>query len=167
MASSGKETGRPAAAGPSVLLVCLGNICRSPMAEGALRAEARRLGLSIEVDSAGIGDWHAGGPPDPRAIATAAKYGIDIGDQRARQIRREDFARYDHVIALDASVMTALARLRPAGSRAGLSLFMDHVADRAGQCVADPYHGDDAAFETSWSDVLAGARALAGRLASE
>ena len=77
----------------AVLFVCLGNICRSPLAEAAFRMEAERLGLTVEVDSAGTGGWHAGEPPDRRAQAVARRNGVDIGGYRARQVREEDFAR--------------------------------------------------------------------------
>ena len=75
---------------PSILFVCLGNICRSPLAEAALRAEAERLRLDLIVDSAGTGNWHAGEPPDPRAQATARRYGVDISGLRARQVTPAD-----------------------------------------------------------------------------
>src|SRR4051812_4673182 len=79
----------------SILFVCLGNICRSPLAEGAFRAEAARLGLQVEVDSAGTGGWHQGEPPDRRAIAAARRNGVDIAGQRARKATRADFDRFD------------------------------------------------------------------------
>jgi len=147
----------------SVLFVCLGNICRSPLAEGALRAEARRLNLHLVVDSAGTGNWHAGEPPDRRAQATALKHGVDISGLRARQVRAEDFRRFDHVVALDHDNLSNLRRLAPPDATAELSLLLDHVPGRAGEAVADPWFGDDAGFETTWADVSAGARALAGR----
>jgi len=167
----------------SVLFVCLGNICRSPLAEGALRAEARRLNLDLHVDSAGTGNWHAGEPPDRRAQAVAARHGVDISGLRARQVRVEDFRRFHHVIALDHDNLSELRRLAPqaeigpddpasSGLRfrptqkaatAGLSLLLDHVPGREGQAVADPWFGDDAGFAVTWADVSAGARALALR----
>ena len=92
---------RPAAKGAAVLFVCLGNICRSPLAEAAFRAEAARIGLVVEVDSAGTGNWHRGEPPDPRACAVAKRHGIDIRSYRARQVTRADFRRFTHLVALD------------------------------------------------------------------
>jgi protein-tyrosine phosphatase len=148
----------------SVLFVCLGNICRSPLAEAALRAEAERRGLDLVVDSAGTGGWHAGAPPDRRAIAAAHRQGIDISGLRARRVRRDDFERFDHVVALDGDNLADLEALRPAGSRARPSLLLDHVAGREGEGVADPYYGGDAEFDRTWHDVAAGARALADLL---
>ena len=148
----------------SVLFVCLGNICRSPLAEAAFRREAGRIGLDVEVDSAGTGDWHVGRPPDPRAIAAAARNGVDIAGLRARQVGPEDFARFDHVVALDAQNLRDLRRMQPVGAKAALSLLLDHVPGREGQAVADPYHGADEHFDVTWRDVTAGAEGLARRL---
>jgi protein-tyrosine phosphatase len=150
----------------SILFVCLGNICRSPLAEAALRSEAERLGLEVEIDSAGTGDWHLGYPPDPRAVAVAARNGIDISPLRARQVSAEDFRRFDHIVALDEKNLRDLARLRPAESKAELSLLLDHVEGRQGEAVADPYYGEDADFDATWKDVTDGARALARRIAA-
>ncbi|MBA4804692.1 MAG: low molecular weight phosphotyrosine protein phosphatase [Brevundimonas sp.] len=146
---------------PSILFVCLGNICRSPLAEGALRAEARRLNLDLHIDSAGTGNWHAGEPPDARAIAVAARHGVDISGLRARQVRRADFRRFTHVIALDHDNLADLRRLAPSDATAGLSLLLDHVPGREGQAVADPWFGDAAGFDATWAEVTAAARALA------
>ena len=149
---------------PSVLFVCLGNICRSPLAEGALRAEAQRLGLDLVVDSAGTGDWHAGEPPDRRAIAVALRHGVDISALRARQVRPADFHRFHHVIALDHDNLSNLRKLAPADAAAELSLLLDHVEGREGEAVADPWFGDEAGFDVTWAEVTTAARALAGRL---
>jgi protein-tyrosine phosphatase len=150
-----------------LLFVCMGNICRSPLAEGAFRAEAERRGLDVEADSAGTGGWHQGEPPDRRAIAAGRRNGIDIARLRARKVTREDFDRFDHVIALDADNLADLERLRPAGSRATLSLLLDHVPGREGEAVADPYYGDDSHFDITWRDVVAGAEGLARELQQE
>lgn len=150
-----------------VLFVCLGNICRSPLAEAAFREEAARVGLDAEADSAGTGDWHRGEPPDRRAIAAARRNGIDISHLRARQIRPEDFEAFDLVVALDRDNLADLKVLRPAGSRAALSLLLDHVPGRQGEAVADPYYGDDSHFDITWRDVTEAARALADKLARE
>jgi protein-tyrosine phosphatase len=148
----------------SVLFVCLGNICRSPLAEAALRAEAERLGLDVEVDSAGTGDWHVGEPPDARARAAAKRNGVSIDDLRARQVTQDDFHRFDHIVALDEENFSNLKRIRPQGAKAQVSLLLDHVPGREGQAVADPYYGDDEHFDLTWADVTEGARALACKL---
>jgi len=148
----------------SVLFVCLGNICRSPLAEAAFRAEAERVGLTAEVDSAGTGGWHAGDPPDGRAIRVAARHGIDISGYRARQVKSGDFHRFHHIVALDHDNLAALERLRPRDATGTLGLLLDHVPGRAGEAVADPYYGDDRDFETTWAEVVAGAAGLARRL---
>ena len=150
-----------------VLFVCLGNICRSPLAEAAFRAEAARLGLDAEVDSAGTGGWHAGEPPDRRAIAAARRNGVDISLLRARQVTSGDFERFDHIVALDGENLADLEAIRPAGSRARLSLLLDHAPGRAGQAVADPYYGGDEHFDAAWADVAAGARGLARTIADQ
>jgi protein-tyrosine phosphatase len=149
---------------PAVLLVCLGNICRSPLAEAALRQAAEAAGFEVEIDSAGTGDWHVGAPPDPRAQAVARANGFDIAHLRGRQVERADFDRFDHVVALDRENLRFLERLRPPGARARISLLLDHVPGRAGEAVADPYFGDDAGFETTWADVTAGAVGLVATL---
>ena len=152
---------------PSVLFVCLGNICRSPLAEAAMRAEAERIGLEIDVDSAGTGHWHVGEPPDERAQAVARRNGVDISHLRGRQVTAADFRRFDHVVALDADNHAVLAALRPPDATAELSLLLDHVPGRSGEVVADPYFGEDEGFDVTWSDVTEGARALARKLAAD
>ena len=151
---------------PSVLFVCLGNICRSPLAEAALRAEAQQLKLDLIVDSAGTGDWHAGDPPDPRAQATAMRHGVDISSYRGRQVKPADFRRFTHIVALDHDNLSNLRRLAPADGVAELSLLLDHVPGREGQPVADPYFGDEEGFEITWAEVVEGAKGLAARLRS-
>jgi len=151
---------------PSVLFVCLGNICRSLLAEAALRAEAQQLKLDLIVDSAGTGDWHAGDPPDPRAQATAMRHGVDISSYRGRQVKPADFRRFTHIVALDHNNLSNLRRLAPADGVAELSLMLDHVPGREGQPVADPYFGDEDGFEITWAEVVEGAKGLAARLRS-
>ena len=148
----------------SVLFVCLGNICRSPLAEAALRAQADRLGLDLVVDSAGTGDWHIGDPPDPRARAVAARNGIDISGYQGRQVKPADFRRFTHIVALDHDNLSNLRRLAPADAVAELSLLLDHVPGREGQAVTDPYFGDDDGFDVTWAEVTAAAAGLAQAL---
>jgi len=148
----------------AVLFVCLGNICRSPLAEAAFRLEAERLGLAVAVDSAGTGGWHQGEPPDQRAQAAARRNGVDIGGYRARQVKAEDFVRFTHIVAMDADNLANLERMKPSGAQAELSLMRAH-AGRAGAPVEDPYYGGDDGFDVTWADVSAAARGLAERLA--
>lgn len=148
----------------SVLFVCLGNICRSPLAEASFRIEAERLRLDVLVDSAGTGGWHAGEPPDRRAQAVARRHGADIGHYRARRVRGTDFSQFHHIVAMDCDNLDSLRALQPAESPALLSLLLDHVPGREGESVADPYYGGLADFETTWADVSAGAAALARKL---
>ncbi|GBQ52527.1 low molecular weight protein-tyrosine-phosphatase [Komagataeibacter sucrofermentans] len=145
---------------PAVLFVCMGNICRSPLAEAALKQAAQAAGLEVVVDSAGTGNWHAGSPPDRRACAVARQHGIDMGRYRARVVRPADFTRFTHIIALDHANLAHLRAMQPQGARAALSLLLDHVPGRQGEAVADPYYGDASGFETTWRDVSAGAEAL-------
>lgn len=145
----------------SVLFVCLGNICRSPLAEAALREEAARLGLRLTIDSAGTGNWHAGELPDRRAIAVARRNGVDITGLRARQVRADDFFDFSEIVALDRQNLRDLSEVAPEGATARLSLLLDHVPGREGQSVADPWYGDDEDFDITWSEVTAAARGLA------
>ncbi|ABQ67218.1 phosphotyrosine protein phosphatase [Rhizorhabdus wittichii DC-6] len=145
---------------PRILFVCLGNICRSPLAEAAMRAAAEREDIPVEVDSAGTGDWHVGKAPDRRAIATARRHGLDISGLRARQVGVDDFRAFDRLVALDRSNLDALRALAPDDGRAELSLLLDHVAGREGEDVADPYFGEDEGFEQAWRDIGAGVDGL-------
>jgi protein-tyrosine phosphatase len=151
----------------TVLFVCLGNICRSPLAEAAFQREAERLGLEVEVDSAGTGDWHVGRPADPRACAVARKNGVDISHLCARQVSSSDFLVFDHIVGLDAANLAELRAMEPQGAKAKLSLLLDHAEGREGQPVADPYYGEDADFDLTWADVTAGAEGLAQMLANK
>ncbi len=131
-----------------VLFVCLGNICRSPSAQGVFERRLRDRGLAerFEVDSAGTGDWHVGNPPDRRAIAAARKRGYEIAGLRARQVSVADFQRFDLILAMDQSNLSNLQRLVPAGARARTELFM-HFAPGLPVEVPDPYYGGDDGFE--------------------
>ncbi|MGP0040078.1 MAG: low molecular weight protein-tyrosine-phosphatase [Rhodomicrobium sp.] len=145
----------------AVLFVCLGNICRSPLAEAAFRREAERMGIEAEIDSAGTGHWHIGEAPDRRAREVALRHGIDIGHYRARQVRQDDFRRFSHIVALDLENLAALQALKPRDATANLSLLLDHVPGRKGEAVADPYYGGEEGFDATWSDVTVGAQAFA------
>jgi protein-tyrosine phosphatase len=149
---------------PAILFVCLGNICRSPLAEAAMRAELAAAGLEWTVDSAGTGDWHIGRPPDPRARTEAKRRGHAIDHYQARQVTRADFTRFSHIVALDRNNLADLHALAPRGTTAQLSLLLDHVPARAGESVTDPYYGDAADFAVTWEEVSAGAKGLLGSL---
>ena len=148
----------------SILFVCLGNICRSPLAEAALRAEAERAGVAVTVASAGTGNWHVGKPPDRRAQATALRHGIDISGYHARQVALEDFRRFDQIFALDRDNLARLKAITPADATASFGLLLDLVPGREGEGVRDPYYGDDDGFELTWADVSAAAQMIVARL---
>jgi protein-tyrosine phosphatase len=150
---------------PAVLFVCLGNICRSPLAEAAMAEAARERGLDILVDSAGTGDWHIGHPPDARAQAVAAAHGVDISGLRARQVTPEDFYHFSDIVALDRQNLADLQAMRPRDGRASLSLLLDHVPGREGEAVADPYGGDETGFAATWADVVTATARLADEIA--
>ena len=151
----------------SVLFVCLGNICRSPMAEGAFRAAALRSGLDCAVDSAGTASYHIGNPPDSRAIAVARSNGVEIAGQSARQIDRNDFYTFSHIIALDRANLEGLRCRAPRDATAKVALLLDAVEGRRGEAVADPYYGDAAAFEAAWQEINQGVEALVARFLQE
>ncbi len=145
---------------PAILFLCLGNICRSPLAEGAARAAFAAAGIDARLDSAGTGDWHVGRPPDPRAQAEAWRRGIDISDLRARQLGRDDFYRFDLILAADATNLRDARALAPADATARVRLMLDLVPARRGEGVTDPYYGEDDGFAATWDDVSAVAAAL-------
>lgn len=132
-----------------VLFVCLGNICRSPTAQGIFRARVAREGLShtIATDSAGTHDYHIGDPPDSRAQAAAKRRGVDISDLRGRQVTREDFVRFDYVLAMDRSNLSHLARLCPKGMESRLRLLLEFADGVDCDEVLDPYYGGKEGFE--------------------
>jgi len=132
-----------------VLFVCMGNICRSPTAEGVLRALAAREmpGLAIEVDSAGTHGYHVGSPPDRRAQAAARRRGIDLSALRARELVPADFLRFDHVLVMDATNLADASRLVPAAARALPRRFLDFAPGTAERDVPDPYYGGPGDFE--------------------
>jgi protein-tyrosine phosphatase len=127
----------------NVLFVCLGNICRSPTACGVLEKKIAQAGLTdqIGVDSAGTSDWHIGRPPDPRTLAAAAKAGYDLSSQRARQVSRDDFDRFDYILAMDRKNLAELEALKPKRFTGHLGLFLDGWADSPCRDMPDPYYG--------------------------
>ena len=145
---------------PSILFVCLGNICRSPLAEGVFRDMAAREGVAVEVDSAGTGDWHLGHPPDKRAQAVAAKNTVDIGGLRARLVTPDDFRRFDYIVAMDASNLANLEAMRPEGAKAAVARLLDYAEEAGVPDVPDPYHGGPEGFDETYRLVVAGAKGL-------
>lgn len=133
----------------SVLFVCMGNICRSPTAEGVFRrlVEARATGLDLEIDSAGTHDYHVGEPPDERAVAAAARRGIDLGRLRARQVEDADFERFDLIVAMDRLNREVLLARSPESCRERIRLFMEFAGSSELDEVPDPYYGGPIGFE--------------------
>jgi protein-tyrosine phosphatase len=148
----------------SVLFVCLGNICRSPMAEGAFRKAAAEAGLSVKIDSAGTGHWHVGSPPDPRAQECAAGAGIDISHLRARQLEARDYTSFTHILAMDHDNLATIRARAPSGTTARISLLLDNVAGRENASVSDPYYGGEEHFEDTLADLMSAAEALVRKL---
>ena len=135
-----------------ILFVCLGNICRSPMAEGVFRKVAVDAGLldHLVIDSAGTGNWHVGDPPDPRAQAATAVRGIDISGLRARQVSSQDFDNFDLLLAMDQSNHNDLTALGAGEAVDRVRLFLDYAPDLGLRDVPDPYYGGKDGFD----DVL-------------
>ena len=157
-----------------LLFVCMGNICRSPTAEGVMRRLLREQGLedAVEVDSAGTGDWHVGNAPDRRATAAAHARGIAL-EGAARQVAQADFSEFDLILAADRRNLRDLEAVLPAGARAKLHLLREFDPGSAGAPdldVPDPYYGGDDGFEHVLDLVEAACRGLlddlraAGRL---
>lgn len=150
-----------------ILCVCLGNICRSPTAEGVLRTLAARdfPDLKLEIDSAGTADYHVGEPPDRRTVAAARRRGYDLAGLRARQVQPDDFRRFDYILAMDRSNLSELTSRRMTSATAQLALFMSFAANQ-GACeeVPDPYYGGVEEFERVLDLCEAAARGLLVKL---
>lgn len=149
----------------SILFVCLGNICRSPLAEGVFRAVVVERGLADDfmIDSAGMGDWHAGQAPDPRAIAVARAHGLDISGQQARAITERDFERFDLILGMDRKNIRELREIAPDAFRDRIHLFLDFAGNGARE-VPDPYFGDAAGFAETYRMIRVASEALAAKL---
>ena len=132
-----------------VLFVCLGNICRSPTAEGVFRktVQSRGLDARFEIDSAGTGDWHINSPPDQRARRAAARRGVDLDALRARQISAADLAAFDYLIAMDRDNYADLQRLAGAQHQHKVHLFLSFSAGAERDEVPDPYYGGAQGFD--------------------
>jgi protein-tyrosine phosphatase len=149
----------------SVLFVCLGNICRSPLAEGVFRQalEACGIGDAFAVDSAGTGAWHVGSAPDPRSVAIAEQHWIDISRQKARKVATSDFERFDLILGMDMSNCEELLAIAPAGAEDRVHLFMDYAG--VGKIeVPDPYYGGADGFLTVYRMIRDASEALAAKL---
>ncbi|RWL40893.1 low molecular weight phosphotyrosine protein phosphatase [Mesorhizobium sp. M2E.F.Ca.ET.209.01.1.1] len=149
----------------SVLFVCLGNICRSPLAEGVFRTvwAERGRGRVMLLDSAGTGGWHAGQEPDRRSIAVAARHGVDISGQRARKVLPEDFARFDLILGMDRANARDLKALAPSAARDRIHLYLDFATGKAAD-VPDPYYDGAEAFAAVYRMIREASEALAKRL---
>lgn len=145
-----------------VLMVCMGNICRSPIAHGLFRQLVRENNLQdmIEVDSAGTHAYHIGNPPDERAQDTARRRGLDISDQRARHVKAEDFHEFDYVLAMDRENYANLSHLCPAGMEERLRMFLDFAESLSETEVPDPYYGGMSGFEQVFDLVEMAAQGL-------
>lgn len=150
----------------AVLFVCMGNICRSPTAAGVFRAAAHQAGLAgrIRVDSAGLGDWHAGSPPDRRAIQAARRRGYDLTALRARQVAVEDFTRFGWILAMDESNLRGLTAMRPPDYGGHLGLLLDFAPELGVREVPDPYYGGPAGFDRVLDLIEASTARLLERL---
>ena len=142
-----------------ILCVCLGNICRSPMAQGAIERRAAEAGLDVTVDSAGIGHWHVGNPPDPRGLTAASARGYDNSAQRARQVGPRDFIDFDLILGMDATNIADLDRLAPPVHTARIEMF-----DPEGRDIPDPYYGGPADYEHALDMIEQATEALIARL---
>ena len=152
-----------------VLFVCLGNICRSPLAEGAFQAHVERRGLGerFTIDSAGTSGFHSGELPDARSVAVARHHGVDISHQRSRQLLRDDLNRFDYILAMDRSNRKNIVALRKPGDRASVSLMMSELEPPSAEEVPDPYYGGEGGFEAVWGMVVQSTEALLDRILEE
>lgn len=133
----------------SVLFVCLGNICRSPTAEGVFRKLVADAGLAaqVRIDSAGTAGYHEGAPADSRALAAAGARGFDLSEIRARRVVPEDFEVFDLILAMDDENLADLKRIAPEGARTRAELLLSYAKGRRGDGVPDPYYGGKNGFE--------------------
>jgi protein-tyrosine phosphatase len=152
-----------------ILFVCLGNICRSPMAEGIFRRAAEDQGVLdlFEIDSAGLGHWHVGQAPDPRAQNAVRNRGIDISGQSARQVEHDDFARFDLLLAMDGQNYQELVELAPSDARHKIRLLLDFAPQAAATDVPDPFFGGPAGFDHAFDLIDQASRGLLTHLLDE
>ena len=153
----------------AVLMVCMGNICRSPTAEGVLRHLVGEAGLQdhIHIDSAGTHGYHVGAPPDERSTHHARLRGYDLSELRARQVKAVDFARFDLILAMDHDNLALLQEDCPAEHHSKLRRLMEFAPAGLGDVVADPYYGGKQGFETVLDHVEAACQGLLVHIRSE
>jgi len=146
----------------SVLFVCMGNICRSPTAEGVFRHMVEQAGLAekVLIDSAGTHDYHVGAPPDRRAQAAAGRRGYDLSALRGRQFAFDDCLRFDYVIAMDRGNYNRILRQCGGGATGNVHVFMEFAHDRPEQEIPDPYSGGDEGFEYVLNLIEAASKGL-------
>ena len=131
-----------------ILMVCLGNICRSPLAQGILEKKVAKHGLNVTVDSAATSDYHIGDLPDPRSISKAAEYGIDITNQRGRQIQKSDFQEFDKIYVMDTSnYSNTVALTNELQEIEKVEMILNLINPGSNQSVPDPYFGGEEGFE--------------------
>jgi protein-tyrosine phosphatase len=147
----------------SILFVCLGNICRSPLAEGVFRDVWGQCGRAMLLDSAATSSWEVGSAPDPRSIAVAVRHGVDIAAQRARKVAPEDFSRFDLILGMDRSNVADLKALAPSTTRDRIHLFLEFAEGRP-RDVPDPYYDGPEAFASVYRMIRDASEALARRL---
>ena len=152
-----------------ILFVCLGNICRSPMAEGVFRrvVEEGNMRHLFEIDSAGMGDWHKGEAPDHRAQKAARGRGVDISGQSARKVELEDFEVFDLVLAMDGSDISDLYEIAPHAARPKIRRFLSYAPHLGTGDVPDPYYGGEQGFDHALDLIEAAARGLLADLMDE
>ena len=152
-----------------ILFICLGNICRSPMAEGVFRRVAEEEGLidRFEIDSAGLGDWHIGQAPDHRAQKAARSRGVDISNQSARQVVDEDFDGFDLLLVMDGANLAELKARAPHEARAKIRCFLDFAPHVGTSDVPDPFFGGADGFDHALDLIEAAARGLLASLTGE
>ena len=144
-----------------VLFVCLGNICRSPIAEGVLRRLAADAGISVFVESAGTNQWHKGGPADLRSVKVCTENGVDISGHIARRFRPIDFAEYDRIFSLASDVTEEMGEFaRTPADLKRIENFMDLLPGESGRSVPDPWYGGERDFQECYRLVEAGCRAV-------
>jgi low molecular weight protein-tyrosine phosphatase len=152
-----------------LLFICLGNICRSPMAEGVFRRVIEEEGLAdrFEIDSAGLGDWHVGQAPDDRAQAAAQSRGLDISGQSARQVQQEDFARFDLLLVMDRSNYGELKRRAPKAAHGKIRYFLDYAPHVGTKDVPDPFFGGAEGFDHALDLIEEAAHGLVAALVGD